>query len=47
MLLLFEIRIANFIFFSQILNFENTQILTHVFFQESEDANKTSEEEKK
>ena len=26
---------------------ENTQMLTHVFFQESEDANKTSEEEKK
>ena len=28
-------------------NLENTQFLTHVFFQESEDANKTSEEEKK
>ena len=28
-------------------DFENTYFLTNIFFQESEDANKTSEEEKK
>ena len=47
MFLPFEKRIDHFYLFFQIWNFENTQILTHVFFQESEDANKTSEEEKK